>query len=97
MSLNQSPWCPCSTDGAPIHQTRLHILRECHRYAAHCHILSQAIPDLFEPSWQPHMLASPSSLPAFVSFLQKSGAFTKLGIPFHLNLILLPPHDPRPP
>ncbi|KAF9642985.1 hypothetical protein BDM02DRAFT_3104989 [Thelephora ganbajun] len=50
MSLDQSPWCPCSTDGAPIHQTCLHILRECRRYNAHRHTLSQAIPDLFDPS-----------------------------------------------
>jgi len=30
-------------------------------------------------------------------FLDKSGAFTKLGVPFHIDLILPPPRDPRSP
>jgi len=37
------------------------------------------------------------ALPAFATFLKCSGAFTKLGTPFRLNLILPPPRDPRPP
>ncbi|KAF9644410.1 hypothetical protein BDM02DRAFT_3121934 [Thelephora ganbajun] len=96
MSLEQAPWCPCSADGAPIYQTHLHILQECNHYATQHHILLEVIPDIYNPSWQPHLLASPSSIQTFTMFLQKSGAFTKLGIPFHLNLILPPPHDPKP-
>ena len=95
---SESPWCPCSSAGAPILMTRLHILRECNRYASHRHILTSAIPDLMDPSWSPAMLGEiKRALPALATFLKSSGAFTKLGTPFRLNLILPPPRDPRPP
>ena len=38
-----------------------------------------------------------SNLPALATFLKDSGAFTKLEVPFHLNLNLPPLRDPRPP
>ena len=95
---SESPWCPCSSAGAPILMTRLHILRECRRYAEHRHILTSAIPDMMDPSWTPAMLGETKhSLPALAVFLKRSGAFTKLGTLFHLDLILPPPRDPRPP
>ncbi|KAF9649934.1 hypothetical protein BDM02DRAFT_3112969 [Thelephora ganbajun] len=97
MSLDQSSWCPRSSDGAPVLQTRLRVLRGCNRHAQHHRILIEVIPDLFDPSWQPHLLASTSSLHAFITFLRKSSAFTKLGVPFHLNPNPPPPSDPRPP
>jgi ribonuclease HI len=99
LHLEESPWCLCSRDNpdTPTLMTRLHVLRECPRYSQHRSILSEAIPDIMDPTWEPHLLAEPKALPAFVEFLTKSGAFTKLGIPFHLDLILPPPRDPKPP
>ena len=98
MLPRESPWCRCSTTlGAPVLMTRDHILRHCTRYTTHRPSLHNGIPDLMNPTWQPHMLGSPAALPALARFLKDSGAFTKLGIPFHLNLILPPPCDPRPP
>ena len=97
MFLNESPWCLCSRNnpGAPILMTRLHVLRECSRYQQHRHILTKAIPDFMDQTWLPHLLAEPKhALPALAKFLEKSGALTKLGIPFHIDLILPPPRDP---
>ena len=56
------------------------------------------IPDVMDPNWTPAMLGEAKrSLLALAVFLERSGAFTKLGTPFHLDLILPPPRDPRPP
>ena len=99
MNIPESPWCPCSTSsGAPIFQSGSHILRECRRYSAHRHILEDACPDLHDPDWQVDRLGEhKTALPALVEFLKSSGAFTKLGIPFHLNLILPPERPKKPP
>ena len=93
MRIPEAPWCLCSTSsGTPIFQSRSHILCECQRYSVHRHILETACPDLHDPDWQVDKLGEPeSALPALIQFLQITGAFTKLGMPFHLNLILPPP------
>ena len=97
-NLEESPWCLCSESiGAPILMTQDHILCFCHCYTTDRPTLQKRIPDLMDPSWQPHTLSQPSSLPALAKFITDSGAFTKLGVPFHINLILPPPCDPRPP
>ena len=99
MNIPESPWCPCSTSsGAPIFQTGSHILQECRWYSAHRHILEDACPDLHDPDWQVDRLGEhKKALPALIDFLKSSGAFTKLGIPFHLNLILPPERPKKPP
>ena len=100
MHLEESPWCPCSRDNpdAPVLMTCLHILQECARYHEQRHILAEAVLDIMNPTWQPRLLAEPKrSLPALANFLDKSGAFTKLGITFHIHLILPPLRDPRLP
>ena len=97
MLPNEPPWCPCSaTPGALVLMTRDHILRHCSRYSAHRHILERRVPDLMDPSWLPHLLGTPTTLPALARFLKDSGAFTKLGTPFHIDLILPPPQETQP-
>ena len=98
MFLEESPWCLCSkSPGAPVYMTRDHILRHCSRYTSSRFDLARRIPDLMNPSWEPHLLGAPSALPALTRFLKSSGAFTKLGIPFRLNLILPPDMNNDPP
>jgi len=51
-----------------------------------------------DPAWELARLGEPRSrLPGLMSFLNDSGAFTKLDIPFSLNLILPPPRPKKPP
>ena len=90
MNIPESPWCPCLTSsGAPIFQTGSHIIWECRQYSAHQYILEEACPDLHDPDWHVnHLGEHKKALPALIDFLKISGAFTKLGIPFHPNLIL---------
>ena len=99
MKIPESPWCLCSTSiGAPVYNTCLHILRECQRYSSSRHLLTDDIPDLHDPNWKIKNLGEPKkALLALISFLDKSGAFTKLGVPFHLNPILPPERPKKPP
>ena len=99
MRIPESLWCLCSTsDGAPVFNSRHHVLKECRRYSRDRRILIDDIPNLLDPDWQVASLGEPKkALPAFVRFLENSGAFTKLGIPFKLNLILPPPRPKKPP
>ena len=99
MNIPESPWCPCSTSsGAPIFQTGSHIVQECRWYSAHRHILEDACPNLHDPDWQIDSLGEhKTALPGLIEFLKLSSAFTKLGIPFHLNLILPPERPKKPP
>ena len=96
MKIPEAPWCLCSTSvGAPVYNNRLHILREYRRYSSSCHLLTDNIPDLHDPNWKIENLGEPKkALLVLISFLDKSGVFTKLGVPFHLNLIL-PPERPK--
>ena len=87
---NTKPWCLCSSsDGAPVFHTRSHILKECPRYAPF---------DLHDADWDLTSLGEPKTLlPFLISFMNESGAFTKLDIPFSLNLILPPERPKKPP
>ena len=93
--IDHPPWCLCSADlGAPVYHTRLHVLQHCRRHAPYRDILTTDIPQLMEVDWGPEQLGAPDAvLRAFVNFLKQSGAFTKLDVPFELNLIL-PPQPP---
>ena len=94
-----TPWCPCSQPGAPIFQTREHILRECLLFEEHRHILSETDACFDDPDWTVGRLGEPNyHLPGFVEFLRKSGAFTKTASPFHLSLLPdLPPFRKKKP
>ncbi|KAF9783733.1 hypothetical protein BJ322DRAFT_1007719 [Thelephora terrestris] len=93
-----SPWCKCSVPGAPVLHTREHVLQECPRHSSHRHLIADVDDLLHDPTWSVDRLGEPKShLPALVSFLSASGAFTKLDIPFALNLILPPPRPKKPP
>jgi len=47
--------------------------------------------------WEWERLGDPKfNLPVFADYLRKSGAFTKLDIPFSLNLIIPPPRPKKP-
>ena len=93
--IDHPPWCLCSADlRAPVYHTRLHVLQHCRRHAPYHNILITDIPQLMEVDWGPEQLGTPNAvLQAFVNFLKQSGAFTKLDVPFKLNL-LLPPQPP---
>ena len=95
---NTKPWCLCSSsDGAPVFHTRSHILKKCPRHTPFRHILEDVIPDLHDADWDLASLGEPKTLlPFLISFMNESGAFTKLDIPFSLNLIL-PPEQPKKP
>lgn len=83
-----SPWCPCSSfPGARIFQTRLHILAHCPLYSQFRPVLDQAILD---DNFSVYELGFPDFAPSLLRFMHLSGAFTKLGVPFHLDLILPP-------
>ena len=83
-----SPWCPCSSfPGARTFQTRLHILAHCPLYAQFRQVLDQAI---LEDDFSVYELGFPDFAQSILRFMHLSGAFTKLGVPFHLNLILPP-------
>ena len=95
MKFDQSYCCPCSPD--VVVQTKEHIVQHCPRYEAHRHILIEADEALLWDDWHFCRLGEPEvMLPALHDFCRKSGAFTKLGAPYHLNLIL-PPERPREP
>ena len=89
MNFDQLYRRQCSPEVAV--QTREHIARHCPRYAAHRHI-TDAGEDLDWEDWRFCRLGEPEvNLPALHEFCRRSGAFSKLGIPLHLNLILPPP------
>jgi len=94
-----SPWCLCTlADGAPVFHTRDHVLRDCPRHSTSRPILERSDEFLMDPAWELARLGEPRSrLPGLMSFLNDSGAFTKLDIPFSLNLILPPPRPKKPP
>lgn len=95
MKFDQPYRCQCSPD-VPM-QTREHIVQHCPRYAEHRHILAEADKTLAWENWQFCRLGEPESyLPSLHEFCRKSGAFSKLGILFHLNLIF-PPERPKEP
>ena len=95
---NTKPWCLCSSsDGAPIFHTCSHILKECPHHTPFRHILEDVIPDLHDANWDLASLGELMTLlPFLISFMNESGAFTKLDIPFSLNLIL-PLEQPKKP
>ena len=99
MKLDASPWCLCSANpGAPVFHTRYHVLRECSRHASSRHYLLAHNPDLHDASWDLALLGEPQTrLSSLISFMSDSGAFTKLDIPFSLNLILPPARPKKPP
>ena len=96
---NTKPWCLCSSSaGAPVFHTRSHVLKECPRHAPFRHILEDAIPDLHDADWDLASLGEPKTLlPFLIEFMTCSGAFTKLDVPFSLNLILPPERPKKPP
>lgn len=51
-----------TTPGAPIFMTCDHILRHCSRYTSPRFDLARWIPDLMNPSWEPHFLRALSAL-----------------------------------
>lgn len=82
-----SPWCPCSSfPGARILQTSMRVLTSCPIYAPFRHLRDK----LFDPEFSVYELGSPDYSKSLLHFMHKSGAFTKLGTPFHLHLILPP-------
>ena len=95
MHFDQPYHCQCSLDVAI--QTREHIIQHCPRYEAHHHILLEANEALHWEDWHFCCLGEPEVfLPSLHKFCRKLGAFSKLVVPFHLNLIL-PPECPREP
>lgn len=65
----------------------MHILTSCSIYAPHRHLLHDA---LFDPEFSVYKLGSPRYTQSLLHFFHKLGAFMKLGVPFHINLILPP-------
>ena len=84
---NTSPWCPCSTPTSPVLQTRRHILLQCPRYDPFRHLLHK---DILEEDFNIDWLGSPDYTKSLLHFMHKSGAFTRSGSPFSLNLYLPP-------
>ena len=95
--IDHPPWCLCLANlRAPIYHTRLHVLQHCRQHAPYHDILTTDIPQLMGVDWGLEQLGAPNPvLQAFINFLKQSGAFTKLDVPFKLNLIL-PPQPPPP-
>ena len=98
MKLDVSPWCLCSANpGAPVFHTCYHVLQECSRHASSRHYLLTHNPDLHDASWDLALLGElKTRLSSLISFMSDSSTFTKLDIPFSLNLIL-PPACPKKP
>ena len=95
---NAKPWLCSTLDGAPVFHSRLHVLRECPRHTPFRSILEDVIPDLHDADWDLASLGGPKTLlPFLIKFMARSGAFTKLDIPFSLNLILPPERPKKPP
>ena len=86
---SESPWCPCTDEVLnPTLQTRDHILYVCPRYEPYRHLIdNRSIFSLTNPK---------DGLQNFVKFLQKTGAFTKMGLPLP-DPPALPPKEKKPP
>ena len=99
MKLDASLWRLCSaTPGAPVLHTHYHVLWECSQHASSRHYLLAHNPDLHDASWDLALLGEPKTrLSSLISFMSDSGAFTKLDIPFSLNLILPLVRPKKPP
>ena len=76
-----NPACPCGETT----QTQEHIIQSCPTYEEYCTILHQAS----QTPYLPDLLGTKDGIQAMVSFLEKSGAFTKNGYSLPIPL---PPH-----
>jgi hypothetical protein len=89
--LDETPWCPCTDENViPTLQDRHHLIFDCPRYESHRHILRKRFLTFDNPSFTLKNIIEHSHGHTFLAeFLEKSGAFTKRGIPF--------PDPPEPP
>jgi len=77
-SRRSSNSCSCvlSSD-QPLLQTRDHVLRSCVQFERAREHLEKVCPSLHHPTFSLARLFSPSAIPALVSFLKESAAFSK--------------------
>jgi ribonuclease HI len=82
---DETPWCFCTDEVFhPTLQTRKHIIFECDRYAQHRPLIKNRPLEV--------LLGTKEGVLDFLTFLRKSGAFTKTGWPRPE-----PPEPPEPP
>jgi hypothetical protein len=82
---DETPWCFCTDEVYhPTLQTRKHIIFECDHYAQHRPLIKNRPLEV--------LLGTKEGVLDFLTFLRKSGAFTKTGWPRPE-----PPEPPEPP